>query len=162
LRICTTGEVMVNIVMGEDDAAKRNPLLDHLLKEVPGITTLLYTINTKFNDSLYDLNPVVVTGNGYVTERLEDFKFIISPKSFFQTNTRQAERLYSVARDFAELTGNETVYDLYCGTGSIGIFVSDKAKKIIGVEMVGAAIEDAKENAALNNLQTALLFSPAM
>ena len=152
LRITTTGEVMVNIVFGEDDETKRKPLLEYLLSEVPCITTLLYTINTKFNDSLYDLNPVVVTGNGYVTEKLEEFQFIISPKSFFQTNTKQAERLYRVARDFAELTGTETVYDLYCGTGSIGIFVSKKAKKIIGVELVPEAIEDAKRNAALNQL----------
>jgi 23S rRNA (uracil1939-C5)-methyltransferase len=152
LRITTTGEVMVNLVMGEDDEAKRKPLLEHLLNEVPRITTLLYTINTKFNDSLYDLNPVVMKGNGYVMETLEDFKFKISPKSFFQTNTKQAENLYRVARDFAELTGKETVYDLYCGTGSIGIFVSKQAKKIIGVELITEAIEDAKQNAALNNL----------
>jgi 23S rRNA (uracil1939-C5)-methyltransferase len=152
LRICTTGEVMVNLVMGEDDAEKREPLLEHLQKEIPGITTLLYTINTKFNDSLYDLEPVIVKGNGYVMEKLEDFQFKISPKSFFQTNTKQAESLYRVARDFAELTGNETVYDLYCGTGSIGIFVSKKAKKIVGVELIAEAIEDAKQNAALNNL----------
>ena len=152
LRICTTGEVMVNVVMGEDDAEKRNLLLDHLQKQVPGITTLLYTINTKFNDSLYDLDPVIVKGNGFVIEKLEDFQFKISAKSFFQTNTRQAENLYRVARDFAELTGTETVYDLYCGTGSIGIFVSRKAKKIVGVELIAEAIEDAKQNAALNNL----------
>jgi 23S rRNA (uracil1939-C5)-methyltransferase len=159
LRICTTGEVMVNVVMGEDDEAKRKPLLDHLLKEIPSITTLLYTINTKWNDSLYDLSPVIVKGNGYVTETLEDFKFKISPKSFFQTNTRQGENLYRVARDFAELKGNETIYDLYCGTGSIGIFVSKKAKKIIGVELVADAVEDAKQNAALNNLTNTSFFA---
>jgi len=159
LRICTTGEVMVNVVMGEDDKKKRELLLDHLLKEVPGITTLLYTINTKWNDSLHDLNPVTVTGKGYVMEKLEDFQFKIGPTSFFQTNTKQAERLYSIARDFAELSGTETVYDLYCGTGSIGIFVSKMAKKIVGVEMIADAIEDAKENAALNNIHHAEFFA---
>jgi 23S rRNA (uracil1939-C5)-methyltransferase len=159
LRICTTGEVMVNVVFGEDDKAKKDAILGHLLKTVPGITTLLYTINTKWNDSLHDLDPVVVTGSGYVTEKLEDFQFKIGPKSFFQTNTKQGERLYKVARDFAELTGNETVYDLYCGTGSIGIFVSKLAKKIIGVEMIADAIEDAKENAKLNNIQHAEFFA---
>jgi 23S rRNA (uracil1939-C5)-methyltransferase len=159
LRICTTGEVMVNVVMGEDDKMKRDLLLDHLLKEVPGITTLLYTINTKWNDSLYDLDPVTVTGKGYVIEKLEDFQFKIGPKSFFQTNTRQAERLYRIARDFSELSGTETVYDLYCGTGSIGIFVSKMAKKIIGVEMIEDAIADAKENAALNNIHHAEFFA---
>ena len=159
LRICTTGEVMVNVVMGEDDKVKRDQLLEHLLKTVPGITTLLYTINTKWNDSLYDLNPVTVTGKGYVIEKLEDFQFKIGPTSFFQTNTKQAERLYSVARDYAELAGNETVYDLYCGTGSIGIFVSKRAKKIIGVEMIADAIGDAKENAMLNNIHYTEFFA---
>ena len=159
LRICETGEVMVNVVMAEDDEVKRNLLLGHLLKEVPSVTTLLYTINTKWNDSLQDLDPVVVTGKGYVTEKLEDLQFRIGPKSFFQTNTKQAERLYSVAREYAELTGHETVYDLYCGTGSIGIFVSKMAKKIIGVEMIEDAIEDAKKNAALNNIHHAEFFS---
>lgn len=165
LRICTTGEVMVNIVLGEDNKAKRDAILDHLVKTVHGITTLLYTINTKWNDSLHDLNPVVVTGRGYVTEKLstgpngEDFQFKIGPGSFFQTNTKQGEQLYRIARDYAELTGNETVYDLYCGTGSIGIFVSKLAKKIIGVEMVADAIEDAKENATLNNIQHAEFFA---
>ena len=159
LRICETGEVMVNVVMAEDDEAKRNLLLGHLLKEVPSITTLLYTINIKWNDSLHDLDPVVVIGKGYVTEKLEDLQFKIGPKSFFQTNTKQAEKLYSVAREYAELTGHETVYDLYCGTGSIGIFVSKMAKKIIGVEMIADAIEDAKENAALNNIHHAEFFA---
>lgn len=159
VRICTTGQVMVNIVMGENDQTKRELLLEHLIKEVPGITTLLYTINTKFNDSLHDLHPVVVNGKGYVIEKLEDFQFKISPKSFFQTNTKQAEKLYSVARNFAELTGNETVYDLYCGTGSIGIFASRQAKKIVGVEIAEAAIEDAKENAALNNITHAEFYA---
>jgi 23S rRNA (uracil1939-C5)-methyltransferase len=159
LRICTTGEVMVNVVMGEDDEVKRNALLVHLLKQVTSITTLLYTINTKWNDSLHDLNPVTVTGNGYVTERLEDFQFKIGPKSFFQTNTKQGEQLYRIARDYAELTGNEIVYDLYCGTGSIGIFVSRKAKKVIGVEMIPDAITDAKENATLNKIHHADFFA---
>lgn len=159
VRICTTGQVMVNVVMGEDDQIKRELLLNHLQKEVPGITTLLYTINTKLNDSLHDLHPVVVNGKGYVIEKLEDFQFKISPKSFFQTNTKQAEKLYAVARNFAELTGNETVYDLYCGTGSIGIFASRQAKKIVGVEMAEAAIEDAKENAALNNITHAEFYT---
>jgi len=158
LRICTTGEVMVNVVMAEDDESKRNLLLEHLLKEVPGITTLLYTINRKWNDSLHDLDPVIVTGKGFVIETLENLQFKIGPKSFFQTNTKQAEKLYSIVRDYAALTGNETVYDLYCGTGSIGIFVSKLAKKIIGVDMIADAIADAKENAALNNIHHAEFF----
>lgn len=160
IRLCTTGELMVNIVFGEDNAKKREALLQHISSLFPSITTLLYTINTKKNDSMFDLEPVIYTGKGYVIEKLstdtgEEFQFKIGPKSFFQTNTRQAEQLYRVTKEFASLTGAETVYDLYCGTGSIGIFLSRQAGKIVGVEMIAAAIEDAKENAALNNLGSA-------
>ena len=158
VRICRTGEIMVNIVFGHEDINNRTSLLDHLLLSFPSITTLLYTINTKMNDSLYDLLPQVYRGNGYVTEKLEDFSFKIGPKSFFQTNTGQAEKLYQVAREFAELTGNENVYDLYCGTGSIGIFVSKRAQKIVGIETVKEAIADAKENAGLNSIRHAHFF----
>ena len=159
VRLCSTGELMVNICLNHEDEVNRIMLLDHVLKSVPSITTLLYTINPKWNDSIYDLTPQVYSGKGYVTEKLEGFEFIISPKSFFQTNTKQAEKLYSIARDFAGLTGNEIVYDLYCGTGSIGIFVSSLAKKVIGVEVIEDAIEDAKKNAALNNIEHAHFFA---
>ena len=159
IRYTTTGELMVNLCLNHDGENDRIALLDHLLSKVPSITTLLYTINPKWNDSIYDLTPVVYFGKGYVEEKLGDLKFIISPKSFFQTNTKQAEKLYSVTKDFSGLTGNEIVYDLYCGTGSIGIFVSDKAKKVIGVEVIEDAIEDAKKNAALNNISHAEFFA---
>ena len=159
VRLCTTGEVMVNIVFGEDNEKKRKPLLDYVQQTFPQITTLLYTINLKKNDSLFDLEPQVYTGKGYAIEQLEDFRFKIGPKSFFQTNTKQGERLYQLTREFAELDGSQVLYDLYCGTGSIGIFCSRGAKKIIGVEMVDAAIQDAKENAALNNIEHARFFS---
>jgi 23S rRNA (uracil1939-C5)-methyltransferase len=131
----------------------------YILASVPSITTLLYTINTKWNDSIYDLTPQVYFGKGYAIEKLGNYSFKVGPKSFFQTNTAQAEELYAITADFAGLTGAETVYDLYCGTGSIGIFVSDKAKKVIGVEVIAEAIEDAKENAALNNIQHAEFFA---
>jgi 23S rRNA (uracil1939-C5)-methyltransferase len=159
VRYCTTGELMVNLCINYEDAENTKKIMDTLLEKVPEITTLLYTINTKWNDTIYDLTPTVYFGKGYVTEKLENFEFIISPKSFFQTNTKQAEKLYSIARNFAELTGNETVYDLYCGTGSIGIFVSPLAKKIIGVELVEDAIEDAKKNAANNSITHAEFFA---
>ncbi len=159
IRHCTTGQLMVNVIFNYDDETARKKLLDHLLEQVPQITTLLFTINPKWNDSIYDLTPQVYFGKGYAEEKLEDFTFKISPKSFFQTNTKQAEKLYTVTRDFAGLTGNEVVYDLYCGTGSIGIFVSRQAKKIIGVEVIAEAIEDAKENAALNNITHAEFFA---
>lgn len=159
IRNCITGELMVNVCLNYEDESNRKLLLDHLLQQIPSITTLLYTINPKWNDSIYDLEPQVYYGKGFVMEKLEDFQFIISPKSFFQTNTKQAEKLYSVTRDFAGLTGNEVVYDLYCGTGSIGIFLSRGAKKIIGVEVVEDAIEDAKKNAALNDIHHAHFFA---
>ncbi len=159
IRFTTTGELMVNIVINNEDETNRIALLDHLLAKVPAITTLLYTINPKWNDTIYDLTPQVYFGKGYVMEKLGKWEFMISPKSFFQTNTQQAENLYSVAKDFAGLTGEEIVYDLYCGTGSIGIFVSDKAKKIVGVEVIEDAIEDAKKNAALNHIEHAHFFA---
>ncbi len=158
VRISTINEIMVNMVLAHKDEKKMQLLFDFILKQFPQITTLLYTINEKRNDSINDLTPQIVKGKGYITEKLEDFTFKISPKSFFQTNTKQAEKLYAVARNFAELTGNEIVYDLYCGTGSIGIFVSPLAKKIIGVEVIGEAIADAKENAALNNIIKRFFF----
>jgi 23S rRNA (uracil1939-C5)-methyltransferase len=159
VRLATTGELMVNIVLGYEDETNRKLLLDYMIQQFPQITTVLYTINTKWNDSMYDLLPEVYFGKGYIIEKMEDFDFKISPKSFFQTNTRQGEKLYQVTREFAQLTGTETVYDLYCGTGSIGIFVSKQARKIIGVETVGEAIADAKENAALNGLKQASFFT---
>ncbi|MBC7826405.1 MAG: 23S rRNA (uracil(1939)-C(5))-methyltransferase RlmD [Chitinophagaceae bacterium] len=159
VRICRTGEIMVNIIFGYEDETNRKKLLEHILRLYPSVTTLLYTINTKMNDSLYDLLPQVYNGKGYVTEWLEDFQFRIGPKSFFQTNTEQAERLYQLTREFAELTGKENVYDLYCGTGSIGIFVSRQAAKIVGIETVKEAIDDAKENARLNHIQHAHFFN---
>jgi len=159
VRIATTGEIMINIVLAYKDENKIQLLFDFILDRFPQITTLLYTINEKRNDSIYDLTPQIIKGNGYITEQLENFKYKISPKSFFQTNTKQAEKLYTITRNFAELTGKEIVYDLYCGTGSIGIFVSPQARKIIGVEVIEEAINDAKENAALNNIANASFYT---
>jgi len=159
IRFSTTGELMVNICLNHEDETQTKEMLDYLLIKVPSITTLLYTINPKWNDTIYDLTPVVYYGKGYIMEKLGALNFMISPKSFFQTNTQQAEKLYSVTKDFAGLTGQEIVYDLYCGTGSIGLFVSEGAKKIIGVEVIEDAIEDAKKNAAINNIHHAEFFA---
>ena len=159
LRICTTGEVMANLVIGYEDEKLTRRLADLLLQQFPDLTTLLYTVNVKWNDSISDLSPRVLHGKGYVIEKLEDFQFKIGPKSFFQTNTRQGERLYQVTREFAELTGKETVYDLYCGTGSIGIFVSRQAGRVVGVEVIAEAVEDARVNAVLNNISHASFFA---
>lgn len=152
IRNTTTGGLMVNVVLGYDDPENRASLLALLSEKFPEITCLLYTINEKKNDSIYDLEPVIYKGEGYILEKLDEFQFKISPKSFFQTNSRQAGTLYRITREFAELDGSQTLYDLYCGTGSIGIFCSKDAKKIIGVEVIDDAISDAKENAALNQI----------
>ena len=165
IRYTTTGELMLNVIINNEDESMRKLLLDYILEIVPDITSLYFTINPKWNDSIYDQEPILYSGKAYVVERLrnkvseQDFDFMISPKSFFQTNTQQAEVLYSIAADFAGLTGEEIVYDLYCGTGSIGIFLSKQAKKIIGVELIEEAIEDAKKNAALNNVDQAVFFA---
>ncbi len=159
IRIAATGEIMVNLVVAYEDKKMLFLLLEYIQNKFPEITTLLYTVNSKKNDSLFDQQPQVFSGKGYIIEKLEDFQFKISPKSFFQTNTFQGEKLYHITREFAELNGTQTVYDLYCGTGSIGIFVSRLAKKIVGVEMMEDAIKDAKENADINSLDNAVFFA---
>lgn len=152
LRVATTGEVLVNLVMHHEDKEEREALLAHMRDNIPGITSLNYTLNGKMNDSIHDLDVHCWHGKDHIVEKLEDFSFKISPKSFFQTNTKQAEALYRITREFAGLTGNETLYDLYCGTGSIGIFCSAGAKKVIGIEVVEDAVKDAWKNAEMNNL----------
>ncbi len=165
LRLCRSGELMVNVIVGEDRPQQTKELLQALLDRFTGITTLLYTINTKWNDSIQDLQPIIFSGKGYVEEILrgeqadESYRFKIGPKSFFQTNTEQAETLYRLTAHAAALSGQETLYDLYCGTGSIGIFLSRKAGRIVGVEQVAAAIDDAKENARLNQISNASFFA---
>jgi 23S rRNA (uracil1939-C5)-methyltransferase len=159
LRVATTGEILVNIVMHHEEKLQREALLDHVLQNVPGITTLHYTINPKVNDSIHDLEVITYFGKGFIEEKLEAYSFKISPKSFFQTNTYQAEALYKITREFAGLTGTEVLYDLYCGTGSIGIFCSKGAKKVIGIEVIEDAIKDAKENAAMNDLSHCSFFA---
>lgn len=159
VRKTSTGEVMVNICLAYDDETERKRLLDNLLEKIPAVSSLYYTINPKKNDSIHDLTPQLYAGKPFITEQLEDLRFRISPKSFFQTNSLQAERLYQVTRDFCELTGHEVVYDLYCGTGSIGLFVSGNCQSVIGIELVPEAIDDAKENALLNNVRHAHFFS---
>ena len=159
IRLCRSGEIMANVVIAEDEPERIEFLMRSISEAFPEITTLLYTINVKWNDSLFDQRPVVYKGPGYVIETLEEFSFKIGPTSFFQTNTEQAEELYRITRDFAELSGNEIVYDLYCGTGSIGIFCSKNAKKIIGVELIEAAIDDARINAERNGLTHTAFFA---
>lgn len=159
VRYTTTKECMINMVIAFEDDERKGLLADFLLRSVPGITTLLFTVNSKLNDTIYDLEPEVVYGPGFIYEMLGQYKFKISPKSFFQTNTLQAERLYEVVRDFADLKGSEIVYDLYCGTGSIGLYLSEKAQRIVGVEAIEDAVKDANENAELNGVRHATFFT---
>ncbi|MEO8253729.1 MAG: 23S rRNA (uracil(1939)-C(5))-methyltransferase RlmD [Flavobacterium sp.] len=152
LRTASTGEIMVLVQFFENDKANRELLLDHLYEKFPQITSLQYVVNNKANDTLYDTNIILYKGRDYILEEMEGLKFSINAKSFYQTNSDQAYELYKITRDFAGLTGNETVYDLYTGTGTIAQFVSKKAKKVIGVESVPDAIKDAKANAERNNI----------
>jgi len=158
LRTASTGEIMLLIQFFEDDKANRELLLDHMYAKFPQITSLQYVVNNKANDTLYDQDIKLYKGRDYILEEMEGLKFSINAKSFYQTNSDQAYELYKITRDFAGLTGNETVYDLYTGTGTIAQFVSKKAKKVIGVESVPDAIKDAKANAERNNITNCEFF----
>jgi len=159
IRVATTGEILINLIVTRKDEPALTNIMDHLLANIPGITSLHYTINHKVNDTIYDLDVICYHGKPYIEEQLDEYRFKISPKSFFQTNTYQAAALYRITREFAGLTGTETLYDLYCGTGSIGIFCSKDAKKVIGIEVVADAVKDAYENATLNGLDHCHFFA---
>jgi 23S rRNA (uracil1939-C5)-methyltransferase len=152
MRTASTGEIMVLIQFFENDKVSRELLLDYIYEKFPQITSLQYVVNSKSNDTLYDQNIKLYKGRDYILEEMEGLKFSINAKSFYQTNSEQAFELYKITRDFAGLTGNEIVYDLYTGTGTIAQFVSKNAKKVIGVESVPEAIIDAKANADRNNI----------
>lgn len=158
IRTASTGEVMVLIQFFYDDKAKRELLLDFLAERFPMITSLQYVVNGKANDTIYDQDVVLYKGRDYILEEMEGLKFSINAKSFYQTNSDQAYELYKITREYAGLTGNELVYDLYTGTGTIAQFVSKAAKKVIGVEAVPEAIEDAKINAERNNITNCDFF----
>ncbi|MDL2223566.1 23S rRNA (uracil(1939)-C(5))-methyltransferase RlmD [Bacteroidales bacterium OttesenSCG-928-M11] len=162
VRTSSTGEIMLIVIFYEDDNEKQKALLQHIADQFPQITSLLYIINQKANDTITDQTVHVFKGRDYILEEMEGLKFKIGPKSFYQTNSEQAYNLYKIARDFAGLTGNELVYDLYTGTGTIANFISRKAKQVIGIEYVPEAIEDAKENSERNNITNTLFFAGDM
>ncbi len=162
IRIASTGEAMVLMAFGENDLDKIKPLLDAIRETFPEITSLQYCINLKVNDSLTDQEILVHSGKPYIEEEMEGLRFRIGPKSFYQTNSLQAYRLYQVARDFAGLTGKDLVYDLYTGTGTIANFVSRQAGQVIGIEYVPEAIEDAKVNSAVNGIDNTLFYAGDM
>ena len=158
IRTASTGEIMVLIQFFEEQKMNRELLLDFIAERFPEITSLQYVINGKPNDTIYDQKVYLYKGRDYILEEMEGLHFSINAKSFYQTNSEQAYELYKITRDFAGLTGNETVYDLYTGTGTIAQFVSRQAKKVIGVEAVPEAIADAKENAKRNNITNCEFF----
>lgn len=156
------GQLMVIVSFAESDTGKIEAIMAHLKAKFPEITSLMYVVNEKRNDTILDQNIILYSGVDYMIESMEDLKFKIGPKSFYQTNAKQAFELYKITRDFAQLTGNEIVYDLYTGTGTIALFVSKLAKKVIGIEYVEAAIQDAKSNAELNGITNAEFFAGDM
>ncbi len=162
IRTASTGELMVIVVFFYEDKEKIEKLLRFLMDEFPVITSLLYVINPKANDTITDREVFVGYGNDCIYEEMEGLRFKIGPKSFYQTNSRQAYNLYKVARDFAALTGHEMVYDLYTGTGTIANFVAKNAAKVIGIEYVAEAIEDAEANSRLNGIENTLFFAGDM
>ena len=162
IRTTEDGQVMLILCFAEHAEAPRKALLDALIQEFPQITSLFYVINEKLNDSIGDQSPVLYYGEDAIYEKMEGLSFKIGPKSFYQTNSRQAYRLYSVAREFAALEGHEVVYDLYTGTGTIAQFVSRKASKVVGIEYVPEAIEDAKDNARRNHIDNCEFFAGDM
>ncbi|MFO7868888.1 MAG: 23S rRNA (uracil(1939)-C(5))-methyltransferase RlmD [Bacteroidales bacterium] len=162
IRNTTLGEVMVIIVFFENNPEKHTILLDAVSKEFPQLTSLLYIINQKKNDTIQDQEVLIYAGKDYITEEMEGLQFKIGPKSFYQTNSLQAYELYKIARNFARLTGNELVYDLYTGTGTIANFIANHAKQVIGIEYVPEAIEDARKNATINNIDNTIFFAGDM
>ncbi len=162
IRTASTGEIMVLVQFFENDKVKRELLLNHLSEKFPEITSLLYVINSKQNDTIYDQKIICFSGRDHIFEEMEGLKFKINAKSFYQTNSDQAFELYKITREFAGLSGNELVYDLYTGTGTIAQFVAKKAKKVVGIEAVPEAIEDAKANAILNNIENTTFFAGDM
>ena len=159
VRTATTGDVMVIVVFAYGEAEEREKLLADLQEKVPEITSLMYVVNTKKNDTITDLEVLHFAGEDHITEKMEDLHFKIGAKSFYQTNSLQAYRLYQKVREFANLNGIEIVYDLYTGTGTIAQFVAKQALKVVGVEYVPEAIDDAHENAKINKLDNTDFFA---
>lgn len=162
IRIASTGEVMVVMVVGEEQPEQLEQLMKAIADQFSEITSLMYAVNTKVNDTLGDIDIVAYKGKPYIEEEMEGLRFRVGPKSFYQTNSLQAYQLYKVARDFARLSGNELVYDLYTGTGTIANFVSRQARKVIGIEYVEDAVADARVNAQVNGIENVEFFAGDM
>ncbi len=162
IRTASTGDIMVIVAFGADEQENINAMLTALKERFPGVTSLMYVVNTKANDTITDLDINCFAGDPYITEQMGDIKFRVGPKSFYQTNSEQAHRLYDVAKEFAGLTGSEVVYDLYTGTGTIANYVARSARKVVGIEYVPEAIEDAKVNSQINDIKNTEFFAGDM
>lgn len=162
MRTTSTGESMVVVVFYREDREAIQELMDAIREAIPEITALLYVINTKANDTITDQTIHLHSGRMYIEEQMEGLRFRIGPKSFYQTNSEQAYELYKVARDFAALTGEESVYDLYTGTGTIANFVARSARSVVGIEYVPEAIEDAKLNSEVNGISNTRFYAGDM
>ncbi|MBP3425454.1 MAG: 23S rRNA (uracil(1939)-C(5))-methyltransferase RlmD [Rikenellaceae bacterium] len=162
IRTASTGDLMVIVVFAAEDKESIQKVMGFLQEKFPQITSLFYIVNEKLNDSLSDQSPVLWAGRDHIVESMEGLNFKVGPKSFYQTNSAQAYNLYKVAREFADLSGSEVVYDLYTGTGTIANFVARSASKVVGVEYVPEAIEDAKVNSALNGIDNTVFYAGDM
>ena len=162
IRTASTGEVMVIVVFNENDKERIDALMSYLKEQFPEITSLIYMINDKWNDSLGDREPICFAGKDHIIEEMEGLKFKVGPKSFYQTNSAQAYELYKVTREFAELKADDTLYDLYTGTGTIANFCARHAKRVVGVEYVPEAIEDAVINSQLNGIDNTVFYAGDM
>ena len=162
IRTSSLGEIMLIVVFYENEPEKINLLLKHISEKFPEISSLLYIVNTKANDTITDLDVFCFRGKDFIIEEMEGLRFKIGPKSFFQTNSEQAYNLYRIVRDFAQLTGKERVYDLYTGTGTIANFVAKDALQVIGIEYVPEAIDDARINSEINGIKNTLFFAGDM
>jgi len=160
VRLTTTGELMLIVSFARPDMERISRFLDTIIEKFGDqLTTVVYSVNTKLNDALFDLDMITYWGKGYVEEKLGDLRFKIGPKSFFQTNSHQGKRLYDVAAEFAGLTGQENVYDLYTGTGSIALYLARYCRQVVGIEEIPEAIADAEENMRLNGIGNAVFYA---
>ena len=162
IRTASTGDIMVSVVFNENDQPKIKALLSALQEQFPQITSLIYFVNEKWNDSLTDQTPICFSGNDHIFEEMEGLRFKVGPKSFYQTNSAQAYELYKVTREFADLKPEDTLYDLYTGTGTIANFCAHRCKKVVGIEYVPEAIEDAKVNSAINGIDNTTFYAGDM
>ena len=162
IRTASTGEVMVIVVFNENDTKRIDALMSHLKAQFPEITSLIYMVNDKWNDSLGDREPICFAGKDHIIEEMEGLQFKVGPKSFYQTNSEQAYELYKVTREFAELKAEDTLYDLYTGTGTIANFCARHAKRVVGVEYVPEAIEDAVINSQINGIENTTFYAGDM